>query len=408
MSPLAVVVLVVLVDLLGFTVVMPLLAPFAREFHLAGWQIGLLFSAYPLCQLVAGPILGRLSDRHGRRPILILSQAGTALSFVMMGFAGDFTTLLLARMLDGASGGNILVAQAYVADVTTLENRSRGLGLIGMAFGLGFVLGPLLGGLILTLPIDPYWRLRVPFLVGALFSILALVLVFFRLPESLPKDVSRRSATRVFSIHGLVEAATHPTIGLLILLGFLAILGFASLEGTFSLYLRDRLGFDASQAAFCFAFLGLISATVQGGLIRRLVPKYGEAGLFLTGFTSLVVGMTGLALARNAPAMLAAIVFVAVGQGLVNPTISGLLSKVTPANEQGGIFGILSSSQTLARMISYTTANLLLAQVGPSAPFWQGSAVLAVGLVLAIFVTRRLNRDVEPSLQSANAEALVA
>lgn len=406
MSPLAVVVLVVLVDLLGFTVVMPLLAPFAREFQLAGWQIGLLFSAYPLCQLVAGPILGRLSDRYGRRPILIISQAGTALSFIILGLAGDFTTLLLARMLDGASGGNILVAQAYVADVTTPENRSRGLGLIGMAFGLGFVLGPLLGGLILTLPIDPYWRLRTPFLVGAMFSVLALLLVIFRLPESLPKDVSRRTTTRVFSIHGLVEAATHPTIGLLILLGFLAILGFASLEGTFSLYLRDRLGLDASQAAFCFAFLGLISATVQGGLIRRLVPKYGEPRLFLTGFSLLTVGMAGLALARNPIAMLAAIVFVAVGQGLVNPTISGLLSKVTPANEQGGIFGILSSSQTLARMISYTTANLLLAKVGPSAPFWQGSAVLAVGLVLAIVATRRLNREAEPSIRAADAEAM--
>lgn len=408
MSPLAVVVLVVIVDLLGFTVVMPLLAPFARELDLAGWRIGLLFSAYPMCQLVAGPILGRLSDRYGRRPILILSQGGTALSFLMMGLAGDFTTLLLARMLDGASGGNILVAQAYVADVTTPENRSRGLGLIGMAFGLGFVLGPLLGGLILKLPIDPYWRLRTPFLVGALFSILALLLVIFRLPESLPKDISSRKPTRVLTIHGLAEAFTHPTIGLLILLGFLAILGFASLEGTFSLYLRDRLGLDASQAAFCFAFLGLISAIVQGGLIRRLVPKYGEPRLFVAGFTLLVLGMTGLALARNPLAMLGAILFVAAGQGLVNPTISGLLSRVTPADEQGGIFGILSSSQTLARMISYTTANLLFARVGPSAPFWQGSAVLAVGLALAVFVIRRLKREAERPLQTADAGALVA
>ena len=406
MSPLAVVVLVVLVDLLGFTVVMPLLAPFARELHLAGWQIGLLFSAYPMCQLVAGPILGRLSDRYGRRPILILSQAGTAISFVMLGLAGDFTTLLLARMLDGASGGNILVAQAYVADVTTPENRSRGLGLIGMAFGLGFVLGPLLGGMILELPIDPYWRLRVPFLVGALFSILALVLVIVRLPESLPQDLSRRKPSRVFTFRGLVEAFTHPTIGLLILLGFLAILGFANLEGTFSLYLRDRMGLAASQAAFCFAFLGLISAMVQGGLIRRLVPKFGEPRLFLVGFTSLVVGMSGLALARNPLAMLAAIVFVAVGQGLVNPTVSGLLSRVTPADEQGAIFGILSSSQTMARMISYTTANLLLAGVGPSAPFWQGSLVLAVGLALAVFVVRRIDRESKMAIETT--EALVA
>src|SRR3954449_6473135 len=164
MSPLGLVVSIVLVDLLGFSIVMPLLAPCAREYGFSPLQIGLLFAAYPMAQLVAGPILGRLSDRYGRRPILILSQAGTAISFLILGLSSDFTVMFLARMLDGASGGNILVAQAYVADVTKPENRSRGMGLIGMAFGLGFVLGPLLGGLLLELPgVDPAWRLKVPF-----------------------------------------------------------------------------------------------------------------------------------------------------------------------------------------------------------------------------------------------------
>src|SRR4030081_1451146 len=138
MSPLGVVVSIVLVDLLGFTLVMPFLAPLARGYSLDGWQIGLLFAAYPMCQLVSGPILGRLSDRYGRRPVLIVSQAGTALSFVILGLSRDFTVMVLARMLDGASGGNILVAQAYVADVTKPEHRARSLGLIGAAFGVGF------------------------------------------------------------------------------------------------------------------------------------------------------------------------------------------------------------------------------------------------------------------------------
>src|SRR3954454_8278253 len=177
MSPLGVIVLIVLVDLLGFTIVMPLLAPFGSQYGFSGGQIGLLYAAYPMCQLVAGPMLGRLSDRYGRRPILIASQAGTALSFLILGLAADFTVMLLARMLDGASGGNILVAQAYVADVTKPENRARGMGLIGMAFGLGFVLGPLLGGLLLAMPIDQEWRLKVPFLMAAGFSTLAWILV---------------------------------------------------------------------------------------------------------------------------------------------------------------------------------------------------------------------------------------
>src|SRR5262249_13538150 len=157
MSPLGVVVLIVLVDLLGFSVVMPLLAPFAKHYGFREWQIGLLFSAYPMCQLVAGPILGRLSDRYGRRPLLIFRQAGTAISFLILGLSRAFWVMLLARMLDGASGGNILVAQAYVADVTKPEHRARGMGLIGMAFGLGFVLGPLLGGLLLKLPLPDDW-----------------------------------------------------------------------------------------------------------------------------------------------------------------------------------------------------------------------------------------------------------
>ena len=187
MSPLGVVVLIVLVDLLGFSVVMPLLAPFAKQYGFREWQIGLLFSAYPMCQLVAGPILGRLSDRYGRRPLLIFSQAGTAVSFLILGLSREFWVMLLARMLDGASGGNILVAQAYVADVTKPEDRARGMGLIGMAFGLGFVLGPLLGGLLLSLPVSDDWRLRLPFLVAAGFSTVAWVLVLTRLPESLPR-----------------------------------------------------------------------------------------------------------------------------------------------------------------------------------------------------------------------------
>ncbi len=193
MSPLGVIVVVVLVDLLGFTLVMPLLGPYGDQYGFNHWQIGSLFAAYPVCQLVAGPILGRLSDRYGRRPVLIFSQAGTALSFLILGLSRDFRVMLLARMLDGASGGNILVAQAYVADVTAPEHRARGMGLIGMAFGIGFALGPLLGGLLLGVPLPAEWRLRLPFLVAAAFSTLAWVLVFFRLPESRPEqNVARK------------------------------------------------------------------------------------------------------------------------------------------------------------------------------------------------------------------------
>lgn len=385
MSPLGVVVLIVLIDLLGFTIVMPLLAPFAEQYGFREWQIGLLFAAFPLCQLVAGPILGRLSDRYGRRPLLIASQAGTALSFLILGLSRNFPVMLLARMLDGASGGNILVAQAYVADVTTPENRSRGMGLIGMAFGLGFVFGPLLGGVLVGLPIDPAWRLRLPFLVAAGFSTLAWVLVYTHLPESLSRGAAPREAARVLSWRGLADTMRLPGIGSLILMGSLSVLAFACLEGTLSLFLRRRFGWDAQSAAFAFAGLGLLSAAVQGGLIRRLVPRFGEPRLIAVGLGSVTLGFAGVALAGGAPALAAALVLIGLGQGLVSPSISGLLSRITPMSEQGAVFGTFSSAQTLARMISYSTANVLLGQVSTSAPYWLGTAIYAVtGLAAAV------------------------
>lgn len=389
MSPLGVIVAIVLVDLLGFSIVMPLLGPFAKHYGLAGWQIGLLFAGYPLAQLVAGPILGRLSDRFGRRPLLIVSQAGTALSFVVLGLSSNFTVMLLARLLDGASGGNILVAQAYVADITKPENRARGLGLIGMAFGLGFVLGPLLGGLLLALPIDPAWRLKLPFLVAAGFSTLAWVLVLNRLPESLPRDAEARQSARVLSLRGIIDVIRLPEVGQLVTLGSLVVLAFAALEGTFALYLRERFHWDARDSAFGFAFLGFVSALVQGGLIRRLVPRYGEAKLFLVGVAMLALGLAALALAAGVAHLVIAGVLVGVGHGLASPTVTGLLSRITPTAEQGAVFGVLSSAQTFARLLNYVAANLLLSRSGPAAPFWEAAAIALVALGLAWSVAQR-------------------
>jgi DHA1 family tetracycline resistance protein-like MFS transporter len=390
MRPLGVIVLIVLVDLLGFTIVMPLLGPFAAHYQFSDWQIALLFSAYPICQLVAGPILGRLSDRYGRRPLLIFSQAGTALSFLILGLSRDFTVMFLARLLDGASGGNILVAQAYVADVTQPEDRARGMGYIGMAFGLGFVLGPLLGGVLLSLPLADDLRLRLPFLVAAGFSTLAWVLVLTRLPESLPPDNLAREAARVPTWRGIVDTITVPGIGRLILIGFLAVLAFAAFEGTFALYLLRRMNWDARTAAFAFAGIGFLSALVQGGLIRRLVPRFGEAKLIVTGLVLAACGFASMALVRNAPELAASMMLLGVGQGLLSPSVSGLLSRITPMSRQGAVFGTLTSAQTLARMISYSASNVLLGKVSTAAPYWGAFGVDLVAIAVASRSAARL------------------
>jgi MFS transporter, DHA1 family, tetracycline resistance protein len=386
MSPLALVVSIVLVDLLGFSLVMPLLAPFAKDYGFSPLQIGLLIAGYPMAQLFAGPILGRLSDRYGRRPVLAASQFGTAVSFLILGFSTNFTVMFLARLLDGASGGNILVAQAYVADVTKPEERSRGYGLIGMAFGLGFVLGPLLGLALVELPVPAEWRLRVPFLVAALFSTIAWILVLLRLPESLPKDSKARQAARVVSLRGLADVFQLPAVGRMIGLATLIALGFAALEATFSLYLEERQPWGPAGVMAGFTFVGLVTAVVQGGLVRRLVPRYGEPRLILVGLVLLILGFAGLALARGTPAVLLATALICVGQGFVSPTVTGVLSQITPEGERGAVFGTLSSAQTLARMANYLVANLLFGHGNTAAPFWEAAAIALAALGLA-FVT---------------------
>lgn len=402
-SALGLVVLIVLIDLLGFSLVMPLLGLLGDRFGLDGWRLGLLFAAFPICQLVAGPILGRLSDRHGRRPVLVLSQAGTALSFVILGLARDFPTLLLGRMLDGFSGGNIMVAQAYVADVTKPEDRARGMGMIGMAFGLGFVLGPLLGGLLLQLPVSTDWSLRIPFLAAAAFSAVALILVIARLPESLPPEGGARAKARVVTWRGLVDVFRLEGVGVLALLAFLSILAWASLEGTFAVFLQRRMGWSEGWAVYAFAAAGLISAIVQGGLIRSLVPRFGEVRLILAGAGLAGVGFAIAASLSGASVLplALAVVLAAAGSGLLAPSITGLVSRITPSSEQGAVFGALTSIQTLARIISYLLGNVLLDRVSPSAPYWFAAVVygmvLTLGAVAARILVDALGRSREPA-----------
>lgn len=396
MSPHVIVMLVVLVDLMGFTIVMPLLTPLGESRGYSLPQIGVLFGSYSLCQLVAGPILGRLSDRYGRRPILAISQGGTALSFVILGLSNSYGMMLFGRMLDGASGGNILVAQAYMADVTKPEHRARSMGMIGAAFGIGFVLGPLLAALLLKLPISLDWRLRVPFLVAAGFSTLAWILVLLRLPESLPADAAARQGARVVSWRGVIDTVADRRIFGLVAVGALSVTAFAALEGTFTAFLERRMHWPkadrAANAAYAFVLLGFVSALIQGGLIRRLVPKFGEPRLIVCGLAILALGMAAVAGVGNLPTLIGAIILVGIGHGLSSPTIQGLLSRITPASEQGAIFGTLTAAQTLARTLNYPAANVLLERYGPSAPYWEAAAIAGLTLILALGVIRLTSR----------------
>ncbi len=270
-----------------------------------------------------------------------------------------------------------------MADVTEPEHRARGMGLIGMAFGVGFVLGPLLGGLMLELPIHGEWRLRLPFLVAAAFSTLAWVLVLFRLPESRAAEHRPREAARTLSMRGLIDTVALPGVGLLVIIGFLAVLAFAAFEGTFALFLGRRMHWNAQTAAFAFAGLGFLSAIVQGGLIRRLVPRFGEVRLILAGLILAAGGFAVLAEISNVPGLIVALALLGLGQGVLTPSVSGLLSRITPMDEQGAVFGTLTSAQTFARMISYSAANFLLGRISTAAPYWGSFGIDLVALAIA-------------------------
>lgn len=385
MPPLIVVVLIVLIDLLGFSLVIPLLPRYGEQYKFTEGEIGLLLAAFPLCQLFAGPVLGRLSDRYGRRPILILSQLGTTISFVLLAFSSSFRWMLFARMLDGISGGNILVAQAYVADVTKPEDRAKGMGLIGAAFGVGFTLGPLLGGLLLTLPVEPTLRLRLPFLLAAVCSAVAWVLVLVALPESMPSLREARSPARGgFNLRGIQDLLQAPNVGLLVLLGGLVVLSFAALEATFSLYLGRKFDWPPQRAAYWFALFGLISIVVQGGMLRALVPRFGEPQLIRSGLSAMFAGFAALGLSENGWQLLVGCILVGTGYSVSSPSIMGLLSRSVPPREQGAVFGVYSSAQTLARILNYLIATQVLARFGPSGPFWEAAGLILIALALAV------------------------
>jgi DHA1 family tetracycline resistance protein-like MFS transporter len=228
-----------------------------------------------------------------------------------------------------------------------------------------------------------------PFLVAAGFSVAALLLVATRLPESRPPEGLAKARARVLSLQGLRDTFTLPGVGRLVAIGSLDILAFAVLEGTFSLYLRDQLGWTASGALAGFAALGFVSALVQGGLIRKLVPLLGETRLMLSGLASLAIGLAGLARTRESVGLMIALVIVGVGQGLASPSISGLLSRSTPPDEQGAVFGAFTSAQTVARMLNYLVANLFFGLWGPAAPFWEGAILALIAFVMAAWGARR-------------------
>jgi multidrug resistance protein len=405
-SPLAIIFVTIFIDLIGFGIVIPVLPLYASRFGASETVVGLLLASYSAMQFIFAPILGKLSDRIGRRPVLLLSLIGTSIGFLVMGFADSLWLLFAARVIDGISGGNISTAQAYIADVTPPAERSRGMGLIGAAFGLGFIFGPAIGGLMSQVsPSAPF------FFAAALAAANATALYFF-LPESL-SEASRRDRERA-ALAAVLEQSGSWQLSAIMATYFFATVAFAMLTATYALFANQRFGFDVTHTGYLFAYLGLLGALIQGGLLGRLVKVTGDKMLAVIGTAIFAASLFALPLSDNLTILLVTSTGIAIGNSFVTPTLNALASKSVGTNWQGRVLGIMSSVASLARIIGPVLGGFLLSRDPDNnpnygkTPYWTSAALMLVALGLALTVhPRSASSDVkEMELESHSREGL--
>jgi DHA1 family tetracycline resistance protein-like MFS transporter len=394
---------IVFIDLIGFGVIIPLL-PFYAEFHQADpATVGLVMATYSFTQFLAAPFWGRLSDRIGRRPVLLVSLAGAAMSYVWLGFAESLWMLFAARAVGGAMAGNISAAFAYVADITTRENRAKGMGVIGAAFGLGFIAGPAIGG-ILAGPDPVNADFQSPAFAAAGLSAAAWIMALLMLKESLPVEIRRKLAQQPPKkrLGMFREALGRPHVGLLILITFLATFVFAGLEATFAMWSRRQFGWGPEQNGYLFAFVGLLSAAIQGGLVGRLARRFGEARLIIQGAVALAVGVLLIPFSEHIAMLLLAMAIAGYGFSIISPSLNSLISLQVGEDEQGGIMGVTRSASTMARFIGPAWAGFLFGFLGRDWPYFAGAVVMIVVVVLGLRSMKALDRAAKIS---GNGEA---
>ena len=389
--------LIVLSDLLGFSIVIPLLPLWTQKYGISAFQVGLLFSIYSVCQLIGSPLLGMLSDRIGRRPVLIASQIGSVAGFVLLGVAmtGDWASrdlglflVYLSRVIDGLSGGNISTAQAYVSDVTTAENRAKGMGLIGAAFGIGFTVGPAAGGLL------GYYHLSLPAYAAALLCAAAAYQTWRFLPES---HRHRRSEE--------VEAYLHPsrflpilrnaTLLQMLLIFFFSMMAFVMMEATFALYMADLFGYGTRGVGFLFALAGITIAVVQGRLVGKWSKRFGEWPLVIIGPILVAGAMLVLVLVGYKPLLalvIVALITNATGRSLQTPTLSALISHHSDPKQQGTVFGLFHMLGSLSRVIGPAVAGLVYTK-HPVAPYAMASVMTAAVALWTVGLRRTVRAE---------------
>jgi MFS family permease len=401
-SPLFVLFLTVFIDLVGFGIVIPILPLYAEHFHASPVAIGWLTGIYSGMQIIFTPILGKLSDRFGRRPVLLVSIVGTAAGFALMGFAHSLTLLFAGRILAGITGGNISIPQAYIADVTAPEKRSRAMGMIGAAFGLGFTFGPLIGGMMSRISYGA------PFFFAAGLAVVNAALVYLILPESL----SCEHRAKPHEEAGITEVFRHGRGSMFaIVVGtyFFLIVGFSIMTTLFALFTEQRFGYDAQANGYLFGFIGIVAVIIQGGLIGRLIKTFGEVALARFGMVLTTLSLVLLPLSNNLTTLLLVCAGLSMGSGCSSPPLTGLASQMVEQSWQGRALGVMQSAGSAGRLLGPLLGGWLLmfdlrkplTQYART-PFVVGALLCFVGAVLAFCVKKpaedRSIADISPGL----------
>lgn len=378
-APLTFLFIAVFIDLVGYGMVLPLLPFFVQQQGGSAALVGILGSLYAGLQFICGPVLGSLSDRYGRRPVLLLCLLGTALGYTLLGLANSLAILVLAVVLDGATGANLATAQAYIADRTEPEARARGMGIVGAAFGLGLICGPALGGLL------SLHSLQTPALVAAVIALGNVLFGFFTLPESLPPTRRSRMSLSVLNPgYQLSQIIRIPHLRGLLLTVFLLNVAFAGLQSNFALFSNARFGWNAAENTWLFAFVGVCAVATQGVLLGWLQRRFNDAWLVLAGLGLMAVNLALIALVTQPWMLYPVIGLVALGSGISIPALTSLVSQRADSQQQGQLMGGLQALLALTAVIGPALAGLSFEYVGVVAPYWMGSGWVGIALLCAV------------------------
>ncbi len=391
-KPIAIIFVTILIDLIGFGIMIPVLPYYVKlpEFHASPFEIGMLFAVYSLMQFIFSPILGSLSDKYGRRPILFLSLLGTAVAALITGLSTTLWMVFIGRMFDGVTGGNISTAQAYIADVTTKENRAKGMGLVGAAFGFGFVLGPIIGGFM------SQFGTHVPFFFVSALALINAISLYFFLPES-RKFSENVQENRRGRIAELLSSFENSRFAGTVLLYFLVVVAFSIMTTSFAQYTIFRFNYGVAENGYIFGFIGILAVVMQGGLFSKLVKKFGENRLIIIGCVLLSASFFAVPYVTptfgGLTVLLIGVACFAIGNSLSSPALTSVASKESSEESQGQALGTLQSAASLARFIGPAmTAFLLNDSITENISdytlfrtFWTAAAIMTLSLIIAVW-----------------------